>query len=113
MFNLLLTPSDYIFFTIRTDGEREELYDESRSIFSLRLFVPILCLIEPEGNREEKELTHDIGNFLSNLWVVANFVESTGNIRYSKIIISTPLRCGLSWEPIIHFIPRKILKECK
>ncbi|KAL3995265.1 Phosphatidylinositol 3- and 4-kinase family protein [Acanthocheilonema viteae] len=61
LFNLLLTPSDYIFFTIRTDGEREELYDESRSIFSLRLFVPLLCLIEPEGNREEKELIHDIG----------------------------------------------------
>ncbi|MCP9264021.1 PK3CB [Dirofilaria immitis] len=45
----------------KTDGEREELYDESRSIFSLRLFVPLLCLIEPEGNREEKELAHDIG----------------------------------------------------
>lgn len=68
LFSLLLTPSDYIFFTIRTDGEREELYDESRSIFSLRLFVPLLCLIEPEGNREEKELTHDIGNFLRFNW---------------------------------------------
>ncbi|VDO06558.1 unnamed protein product [Brugia timori] len=68
LFSLLLTPSDYIFFTIRTDGEREELYDESRSIFSLRLFVPLLCLVEPEGNREEKELTHDIGNFLLFNW---------------------------------------------
>uniref|UniRef100_A0A915Q3L1 Uncharacterized protein n=1 Tax=Setaria digitata TaxID=48799 RepID=A0A915Q3L1_9BILA len=61
LFDLLLTPSDYIFFTIRTNGEREELYDESRSIFSLRLFIPLLCLIEPEGNREEKALAHDIG----------------------------------------------------
>ncbi|VDN24949.1 unnamed protein product, partial [Gongylonema pulchrum] len=61
LYDRLLAPSDYIFYTIGTNGEREELYDESRCIFSLRLFVPLLSLIEPEGNREEKELAHDIG----------------------------------------------------
>ncbi|VDM37260.1 unnamed protein product [Toxocara canis] len=61
LFELLLSASDYIFFTIGSNGEREELYDETKSIFSLRLFVPLLGLVEPEGNREEKELAQNIG----------------------------------------------------
>ncbi|VDN00272.1 unnamed protein product [Thelazia callipaeda] len=59
-FNLLLTPSDYIFTTLGPNSEIEELYDEAQSIFSLRLFVPMLRLIEPIGNRKEKEMAHDI-----------------------------------------------------
>ena len=28
----------------------------------LRLFLPILSVVEPEGNKEEKMLNYDIGN---------------------------------------------------
>lgn len=57
----LQSPTDYIFYTISLSGEKEEFYDESRSIYSLRLIIPVLCLVEPQGNRQEKQLAHDIG----------------------------------------------------
>jgi hypothetical protein len=38
------------------------LYDEHKSIFSLQnLFLPLLILVEPEGNKIEKELNQQIG----------------------------------------------------
>uniref|UniRef100_A0A914X219 Uncharacterized protein n=1 Tax=Plectus sambesii TaxID=2011161 RepID=A0A914X219_9BILA len=61
LYDRLLAPTDYIFYTVALSGEKEEFYDESRTIDSLRLFVPVLRLVEPEGNREEKQLAHDIG----------------------------------------------------
>lgn len=72
LFNLLLFPSDYIFFTIGSSGDYDELYDETRTIFSLQLFVPLLCLKEREGNNEEKALSHDIGliDLISLLFIV-------------------------------------------
>ncbi|XP_070560481.1 phosphatidylinositol 4,5-bisphosphate 3-kinase catalytic subunit alpha isoform-like [Ptychodera flava] len=57
---LLQEESAYIFVSITQDAEREEFYDESRRLCDLRLFQPILKVIEPEGNREEKMVNYDI-----------------------------------------------------
>ena len=43
------------------DAEREEFYDETRRLCDLRLFQPILKVVEPAGNKEEKMLNYDIG----------------------------------------------------
>ncbi|KAK7093438.1 phosphatidylinositol 4,5-bisphosphate 3-kinase catalytic subunit alpha isoform-like [Littorina saxatilis] len=51
----------YIFVGITQDAEREEFYDESRRLCDLRLFQPILKIMEPLGNREEKMLNYEIG----------------------------------------------------
>ncbi len=59
--NLLGEASSYIFVTITQDAEKEELYDEARRLCDLRLFQPILKVVEPAGNREEKMLNYDIG----------------------------------------------------
>ena len=56
LFYLLLDPSSYIFVSITQDAEREEFYDETRRLCDLRLFQPILKLVEPMGNKEEKML---------------------------------------------------------
>ncbi len=53
--------SNYVFVAVIQSGDREELFDESRRLCDLRLFVPVLRLVEPEGNREEKQLAHEIG----------------------------------------------------
>uniref|UniRef100_F1KQX2 Phosphatidylinositol 3-kinase age-1 n=1 Tax=Ascaris suum TaxID=6253 RepID=F1KQX2_ASCSU len=82
LFDLLLTSSDYIFFTVGTNGEREEFYDETKSIFSLRLFVPLLGLVEPEGNREEKELAHNIGLAIAHPLSEIESKLSNENISY-------------------------------
>lgn len=53
--------SSYIFVGVTQEAEREEFYDESRRLCDLRLFQPILKVIEPVGNREEKILNREIG----------------------------------------------------
>ena len=55
--------SSYIFVGILQDGEREEFFDETRRLCDLRLFQPILKVLEPKGNREEKMLNYEIGKF--------------------------------------------------
>lgn len=47
---------------VTQEAEREEFYDETRRLCDLRLFHPILKVIEPLGNREEKILNREIGN---------------------------------------------------
>ncbi|GFQ99334.1 hypothetical protein TNCT_197721 [Trichonephila clavata] len=51
----------YIFVSVTQDAEREEFYDESRRLCDLRLFQPILKVVEPKGNKEEKMLNSEIG----------------------------------------------------
>lgn len=53
--------SCYIFVGVTQEAEREEFYDETRRLCDLRLFYPILKVIEPLGNREEKILNREIG----------------------------------------------------
>ena len=52
--------SAYIFVSITQDAEKEEFYDESRRLCDLRLFQPILKLVEPEGNLDEKIANSEI-----------------------------------------------------
>ena len=59
--HLLSDMSSYIFVSITQDAEREEFYDETRRLCDLRLFQPLLKLVEPVGNRDEKMLNYDIG----------------------------------------------------
>uniref|UniRef100_A0A8C1PG65 Zgc:158659 n=1 Tax=Cyprinus carpio TaxID=7962 RepID=A0A8C1PG65_CYPCA len=56
-----LLQSCYIFVGVTQEAEREEFYDETRRLCDLRLFHPILKVIEPLGNREEKILNREIG----------------------------------------------------
>ncbi|KAJ1080049.1 hypothetical protein NDU88_000271 [Pleurodeles waltl] len=61
LFHLLQDDSSYIFVGVTQEAEREEFYDEARRLCDLRLFQPILKVIEPVGNREEKILNREIG----------------------------------------------------
>ncbi|KAK6177652.1 hypothetical protein SNE40_015711 [Patella caerulea] len=61
LYSKLLDPDSYIFVAITQDAEREEFYDETRRLCDLRLFQPILKVMEPIGNREEKMLNYEIG----------------------------------------------------
>ena len=61
LFHLLQDASCYIFVSITQDAEREEFYDEPKRLCDLRLFQPLLKLVEPKGNKEEKMLNYDIG----------------------------------------------------
>lgn len=67
----LLEAESYIFLAITQDAEREEFYDETRRLCDLRLFQPILKIMEPLGNREEKMLNYEIGmvSFCLLVWV--------------------------------------------
>ncbi|RWS15774.1 Phosphatidylinositol-4:5-bisphosphate 3-kinase catalytic subunit alpha-like isoform [Dinothrombium tinctorium] len=60
LYRLLNEPSSYIFIAVTQDAKLEEFYDESRRLCDLRLFYPILKLVEPKGNKEEKILNSDI-----------------------------------------------------
>ena len=60
LYRMLYESNCYIFVSVTQDSKIEEFYDESRRLCDLRLFQPILKLIEPEGNKEEKILTSEI-----------------------------------------------------
>ena len=60
LYRLLNESNCYIFVSVTQDSKVEEFYDESRRLCDLRLFQPILKLIEPEGNKEEKILSSEI-----------------------------------------------------
>ncbi|KAF7638027.1 hypothetical protein Mgra_00002480 [Meloidogyne graminicola] len=54
--------SNYIFMAIGLDGAHIQLYDEQKPVSSLQnLFLPFLILVEPDGNKMEKELNQQIG----------------------------------------------------
>lgn len=56
-----MEPESYIFLAITQDAMKEEFYDETRRLCDLRLFQPILKIMEPKGNRQEKMLNYEIG----------------------------------------------------
>ncbi|KAH9490074.1 Phosphatidylinositol 4,5-bisphosphate 3-kinase catalytic subunit alpha isoform [Bulinus truncatus] len=61
LFYKLMEPESYIFLAITQDAMKEEFYDETRRLCDLRLFQPILKVMEPKGNRQEKMLNYEIG----------------------------------------------------
>ncbi|WAR15387.1 PK3CA-like protein [Mya arenaria] len=60
LFHKLGEQVQYIFVGITQDAELEEFYDETRRLCDLKLFQPILKVIEPKGNREEKMLNYEL-----------------------------------------------------
>lgn len=76
----------YIFVSITQDAESEEFYDETRRLCDLRLFMPVLKVVEPIGNREEKIINYEIGTpfvlrmFVFELAVLREFISATGII---------------------------------
>ena len=79
----LCSSDSYIFVAITQDAEREEFYDETRRLCDLRLFQPILKVIEPLGNRKEKMLNYEIGNALFYLCCIHS---SSSKFKCIKIL---------------------------
>lgn len=67
----------YIFVSITQDAESEEFYDETRRMCDLRLFMPILKVVEPIGNREEKIINYEIGGDVcfNELFIMSCFIS--------------------------------------
>lgn len=60
LFNLLQDKSCYVFVGVNEDAQREELVDEMRTLDEVRLFQPLLKVVEKKGNQEEKRLNAEI-----------------------------------------------------
>jgi phosphatidylinositol-4,5-bisphosphate 3-kinase len=60
LFSLLQDKSCYVFVGVNEDAEREELVDESKTLEEVRLFQPLLKVVEKKGNQEEKRLNAEI-----------------------------------------------------
>ena len=54
----------------------EEFYDETRRLCDLKMFHPMLKLVEPQGNREEKLLDSDISEYPLSGLVTRPFTRS-------------------------------------
>lgn len=78
--------SCYIFVGVTQEAEREEFYDETRRLCDLRLFHPILKVIEPLGNREEKILNREIGKR------TVNQVQNVCQVKASQTKTIPPCR---------------------
>ncbi|XP_066972398.1 phosphatidylinositol 4,5-bisphosphate 3-kinase catalytic subunit alpha isoform-like [Macrobrachium rosenbergii] len=60
LYRVLGVPEDYVLVGVTQDAEQEEFWDESRRLCDLRLFSPILKVVEPRGSKEEKVLNYEI-----------------------------------------------------
>uniref|UniRef100_A0A672M522 PI3K-ABD domain-containing protein n=1 Tax=Sinocyclocheilus grahami TaxID=75366 RepID=A0A672M522_SINGR len=62
LYHLLQEESCYIFVGVTQEAEREEFYDETRRLCDLRLFHPILKVIEPIDLRSKVITAVLLGN---------------------------------------------------
>ena len=46
------------------DGQKEEFLNDNQTLDDLELFLPILKLVEKQGDQEEKMLNAEIGNLI-------------------------------------------------
>ncbi|XP_068234366.1 phosphatidylinositol 4,5-bisphosphate 3-kinase catalytic subunit alpha isoform-like [Palaemon carinicauda] len=60
LYRILGVPENYLLVGVTQDAEQEEFWDESRRLCDLRLFSPILKVVEPRGSKEEKVLNYEI-----------------------------------------------------
>ena len=49
---------------ITNDGEKEEYVNEANTLEELDLFIPMLKLVERQGNQDEKLLNAEISNLI-------------------------------------------------
>ena len=49
---------------ITSDGEKEEFINEAKTLEELDLFIPMLKLLERQGNQEEKLLNAEISDLI-------------------------------------------------
>lgn len=68
---------------VTQEAEREEFYDETRRLCDLRLFHPILKVIEPLGNREEKILNREIGTVIISSYEKQHMANSKESLLTS------------------------------
>lgn len=52
--------SSYVFLGVTLNAKREEFYDENRRLCDLRLFLPLLMLVVPQGQTEENIIQSEI-----------------------------------------------------
>ena len=64
MYRVLGLPEDYVLVGVTQDAEQEEFWDENRRLCDLRLFSPILKVVEPRGSKEEKALNYEISKLI-------------------------------------------------
>lgn len=82
----------YIFVSITQDAESEEFYDETRRLCDLRLFMPVLKVVEPIGNREEKIINYEIGTpFVLRMFYVCTRIGCVARIYFSIYFIGVNL----------------------
>ena len=67
-FKLVLCSSHFRHFFvlagITSDGEKEEFVNDANTLDQLDLFIPILKLVEKQGNQDEKLLNAEISNLI-------------------------------------------------
>ncbi|XP_042869031.1 phosphatidylinositol 4,5-bisphosphate 3-kinase catalytic subunit alpha isoform-like [Penaeus japonicus] len=60
LYRVLGQPEEYVLVGVTQDAEQEEFWDEAKRLCDLRLFSPILKVVEPRGSKEEKVLNYEI-----------------------------------------------------
>ena len=92
LFHLLQDPNLYIFVSVTLDAEREEFYDESRRLCDLRLFQPVLKLVEPKGNLNivTVEISKENINFNHGFFAIFLANQVTRKRRCSTMTSASP-----------------------
>ncbi|KAL1239973.1 5-bisphosphate 3-kinase catalytic subunit alpha isoform,Phosphatidylinositol 4 [Trichinella spiralis] len=102
LFNRMQLASTYVFVIVGRDGQVEEVYDESRRLCDLRLLWPVLRLVEPDGNVEERSLSSQIsqaiGRPLSDLDESRDPELIQARIQYFRLCQEVCSARGRDWN---------------
>lgn len=79
MFRLMNGPSSYVFVGVTSDGKKEDFFDETRRLCELKLFQPILKLVQPEGDPEEQITQSQISQALG---IAINDFDSIKDVEF-------------------------------
>lgn len=76
---------------ITSDGEKEEFINEAKTLEELDLFIPMLKLLERQGNQEEKLLNAEISDLIGRR--LHDFDVMGAEVGRSRIILRILLHC--------------------
>ena len=85
------------------DAEKEEFFDENRRLCDLRLFMPLLKLVEPEGNKEEKLVNSDIGLALGFSVHEFDEMKTPEVVKFRRNIFNCVSEIVQVWPPYSYF----------
>jgi phosphatidylinositol-4,5-bisphosphate 3-kinase len=107
LYSILKDIKSYTFVSVVQDGEREEFYDENRRLCDLRMFRPVLKLVEDNCDKTEKIISSKISQCLG---LICRFLTQLR--PSSSQLLSSGLQLAPHFLAKDHRLSRSLFSRC-